>query len=108
MPISAPLRPTPVGRRQARVVVLGHQFVPCLLTYPPEMHPVAELKTTNSGYGPRVALVPVVQGSGFGVRGVCDRVHRCPDFAQGTGKGLAAGLRDLVLEVRVLGLVDHR
>jgi len=92
----------------ARVGALGHQFLACLLTYPPEMHLVAELKTTNSGYGPSVALVPVVQGSVFGVCGVSHCMHRCPDFAQGAGKGLATGLRDLVLEVRVLGPVDYR
>lgn len=92
----------------ARVGALGHQFLACLLTYPPEMHLVAELKTTNSGYGPSVSLVPVIQRSGLSVRGVCDRVHRRPDFAQGAGKGLPTGLRDLVLEVRVLGPVDYR
>lgn len=97
-----------LGGVHARVGSRGHQFLACLLTYPPQMHPVAELKTTNSGYGPSVSLVPVVQGSGFGVCGVSHCMHRCPDFAQGTGKGLAAGLRDLVLEVRVLGLVNHR
>ena len=92
---------------QARVVVLDHQFLDGVLTHPQEMHPATFPRSRHSRYGSSLALIPVVQRSGLGISGICHCVHRCPDFAQGTGKGLAAGLRDLVLEVRVLGLIDH-
>ena len=92
---------------QARVVVLGHQFLAWVLTHPQEMHPATLPRARHSRYGSSLALIPVVQGSGFSVRGVSHCVHRRPDFAQGAGKSLTAGLRDLVLEVRVLGLIDH-
>jgi hypothetical protein len=93
---------------QARFVVLDHQFLTCGFTYPQEMHPATLPRARHSRHGPSVALIPVIQRSGLSLRGVGYRMHRCPDFAQGTGKGLAAGLRDLVLEVRVLGLLDYR